>query len=720
MKLPTIFQLVFCSATLALAADDQPAKSIPEAVEWLEVRVNAADDHKLPRVLLVGDSITGGYFPGVVNELKGRANVARFASSRGLGDPALFEELALMLEQYQFSVIHFNNGLHGWAYTEDDYRAAFPKLLQLLKEHAPGAKLIWASTTPHRMGPPKFEQFDPKNKRIQERNRIAAELVAPVGIPVNDLYALEENHPEHMTDGCHYKPEVAAAQAKQVARFIAAALPATEKVVTVVADLSASRTPIPEDFLGLSFESSQLLPKPDGWHEFSPANRPLQNLLQTLGIRNLRFGGNLADSRTSPDPQPADIDPMFELARSVGGKVIYTVRFTKDGSRRPFVAADAAAAASACEHILAKYPDCLAAFTIGNEPNMYFGLLEKELAASNKVHLARYVMDRKAYERYWLEWRKYAQIITAETPAARFNGPSTSGNPAWAKWFGEDSARDRRIAFVSNHYYPGRDGKAGESDSKLESMLSPAWHQLYAKYLEGNGFTNLDGCPFRIEECNSFYAGGAPGVSDAFGSALWALDFAHWFATQGCAGINFHTSTASRQGAGFLFYTPFSRNSTNSASESIASGGSGYFLHPVGYAALMFKLGGNGRSVPIDVTNGILNLIAYAVAGRDGNLYVTLINKEYDAATRSAQVCFSPKGAKLNASGESLSLLAPDHDVRAKSGITLGGAPVAEDGTWAGKWQALPASAFTQDGMVSVTVPPASAMVLKLPVDVSK
>lgn len=697
-----------------------PAKSIPEAVDWLEVRVNAADDKSLPRVLLVGDSITGGYFPGVANELKGRANVARFATSRGLGDPALFKELALVLDQYQFSVIHFNNGLHGWAYTEDDYRAEFPKLMQVLKDHAPAAKLIWASTTPHRMGPPKFEQFDPKNKRIQERNRISAELAALAGIPVNDLYALEENHPEHMTDGCHYKPEAAAAQAKHVAQFIVAALPKAVELMTVSADLSAPRTPIPDDFMGLSLESSQLLPKPDGWHEFSPANRPLQNLLQTLGIRNLRFGGNLADSRTSPDPQPADIDPMFELARSVGGKVIYTVRFTKDGSRRPFVAADAAAAASASEHILAKYPDSLAAFTIGNEPNMYFGLLENELAASNKVHLARYVMDRKAYERYLFEWRKFAQVIAAENPAARFNGPSTSGNPAWAKWFGEDSASDRRIAFVSNHYYPGRDGKAGESESKLASMLSPAWHQLYAKYLEGNGFTNLDGRPFRIEECNSFYAGGAPGVSDAFGSALWALDFAHWFAAHGCSGINFHTSTASRHGSGFLFYTPFSRNSTNSASASTASGGSSYFVHPVGYAALLFKLGSNGRSVPIDFNNGNHNLTAYAVAGRDGNLYVTMINKEYDAAARSAQVRFSQKGAKLRASGESLSLLAPDNDVRAKSGITLGGAPVTEDGTWSGKWNALPADSISQDGIVSINVPPASAMILKLPIEDSK
>lgn len=96
--------------------------------------------------------------------------------------------------------------------------------------------------------------------------------------------------------------------------------------VSVVVDLSAPRNRIPDDFLGLSFESSQLLARPDGRHEFSPDNLPLQNLLRTLGVKSLRFGGNLADSPTSPDPQIADIDPMFELARKAGSKVIYTVR----------------------------------------------------------------------------------------------------------------------------------------------------------------------------------------------------------------------------------------------------------------------------------------------------------------------------------------------------------------------------------------------------------
>ena len=709
MKLPTIFQLVFCSATLALAADDQPAKSIPEAVEWLEVRVNAADDHKLPRVLLVGDSITGGYFPGVVNELKGRANVARFASSRGLGDPALFKELALMLEQYQFSVIHFNNGLHGWAYTEDDYRAAFPKLLQLLKEHAPGAKLIWASTTPHRMGAPKFEQFDPKNNRIQERNRIAAELVAQAGIPVNDLYALEENHPEHMTDGCHYKPESAAVQAKQVARFVAAALPVMEGQVTVVADLSASRRRIPDDFLGLSLETNELLPDRNGKHQFSPENLPLRNLLQTIGVKSLRFGGNAADAGNVPDPELPGIDAMFELAGAIDASVIYTVRFSKEGRLNGFVSADPKAASEVCRHILAKYPGRLVAITIGNEPDMYFSRLKDQYAAGN-VATNKSAKERADYLKFREAWKEFAAIIHAGNPAVKFNGPSTTGRAIWGRWFSEDFAKDDRIALFSNHWYPGGNGKQGESEPKLKAALSPDWHKLYAKYLTENGFAAMTR-PFRIEEMNSYYYGGAPNMSDSMAAALWALDFSHWFAAHGCAGLNFHTCTHLK----FMVDIEMTFNYA-----SFIASDHGYTLRPIGYGLTMFNLGSRGESVPLTIENGSLNLSAHAVAGRDGNLYVTLINKEYDTAARTAPVRFRVKGGRLKGAGESLALLAPGNDVRTKSGITLGSAPVAEDGTWAGKWNPLPADSITPDGIVSVTVPPSSALVLRIPADAGK
>jgi hypothetical protein len=217
-------RLILSALILASIAAAQSPKILRERIEWLEIRVNDTNVTDLPRVLLLGDSISGGYFKGVTDELAGKASVARLGTSKSLGDPALFDEIRMVLGQYKFDVIHFNNGLHGWEYTEDDYREAFPKLIALLRQAAPGAKLIWATSTPRRTGAPEYKSFHPGNDRVLARNRIAAGFVAKEGIPVNDLYTLIENHAELTSDGTHYKPEGVALMVKQVTRTILDAL----------------------------------------------------------------------------------------------------------------------------------------------------------------------------------------------------------------------------------------------------------------------------------------------------------------------------------------------------------------------------------------------------------------------------------------------------------------------------------------------------------------
>ena len=64
-------------------------------------------------MLLIGDSITQGYYGQVAERLKGKASVARLTTSKSVGDPALLAEVALVLGQCRFDVVHFNNGLHG-------------------------------------------------------------------------------------------------------------------------------------------------------------------------------------------------------------------------------------------------------------------------------------------------------------------------------------------------------------------------------------------------------------------------------------------------------------------------------------------------------------------------------------------------------------------------------------------------------------------------------
>ena len=48
------------------------------------------------------------------------------------------------------------------------------------------------------------------------------------------------------------------------------------------------------------------------------------------------------------------------------------------------------------------------------------------------------------------------------------------------------------------------------------------------------------GIPYRISECNSFFNGGAAGVSNSYASSLWVLDFLFNAAMGGATGVNMH------------------------------------------------------------------------------------------------------------------------------------------------------------------------------------
>lgn len=148
-------KIIFIIAIFIFTANSVQAKKITpkrETVEWIDVWLPHTNDDKLPRVLLIGNSITRGYYPKVEKLLKGKAYVARLTTSKSLGDPALIQEINLIMSYGKFDLVHFNNGLHGWEYTEDEYDAAFPDMIKAIRKNAPNAKLIWATTTPIRTG----------------------------------------------------------------------------------------------------------------------------------------------------------------------------------------------------------------------------------------------------------------------------------------------------------------------------------------------------------------------------------------------------------------------------------------------------------------------------------------------------------------------------------------------------------------------------------------
>jgi lysophospholipase L1-like esterase len=151
--------------------------------------------------------------------LEEKAYVARLTTSRFVADSVLLQEIALVLDNTRFDIIHFNNGMHGWQHSEEEYKSAFPKLLEAIQSHAPQAKLVWASTTPVKLvgsGNP----TDPSNDRIIQRNAIALACIKGRDIIVDDLNTLMRGHREYFTDNVHFNEKAIGLESDQVAASI--------------------------------------------------------------------------------------------------------------------------------------------------------------------------------------------------------------------------------------------------------------------------------------------------------------------------------------------------------------------------------------------------------------------------------------------------------------------------------------------------------------------
>ena len=197
-----------------------------EGIEWVTITIPEPEKKDLPRVLLIGDSITSNYYDAAAKDLQGKAYVVRLATSFFVTDPMLLNQVKSMLAAMKFDVIQFNNGLHGWSHSEDEYAQGLPVLLQTIRDGAPEAKLIWANSTPMSQSN-HFDQPDSRMARVKARNQIAQDLMTKEGVPVDDLFTLMESHADlHVPDGTHWTQAGEDLQAAQVADQVAKLFPA--------------------------------------------------------------------------------------------------------------------------------------------------------------------------------------------------------------------------------------------------------------------------------------------------------------------------------------------------------------------------------------------------------------------------------------------------------------------------------------------------------------
>lgn len=186
------------------------------------------DQAGLPRVLLIGDSISIGYTIPVRTLLKGKANVHRIPENGGPTITGL-KNIEKWIGTSKWDVIHFNWGLHDLKYMEDlkhqvrieDYKNNLQELVKRLA--ATGAKLVWCSTTPvpdAKVNPRR------QNEDVLAFNSVAQKVMEESRTPIDDLYshAWSKLSRIQLPTNVHFTKEGYEFLAQEVARSIEGAL----------------------------------------------------------------------------------------------------------------------------------------------------------------------------------------------------------------------------------------------------------------------------------------------------------------------------------------------------------------------------------------------------------------------------------------------------------------------------------------------------------------
>ena len=173
------------------------------------------DDPALPRVLLIGDSISRAYTQTVRKELAGKANVHRAPANCGPTATGL-KKLDVWLGDGKWDVIHFNFGIHDRATPLDEYRERLEQLVIRMKET--GATVVWASSTPL----PDLPEKKWTASSMVERNAVAAGVMEENDVPVNDLFSAITPHLAEWQNpnDCHYQESGNQFLGKRVAEFL--------------------------------------------------------------------------------------------------------------------------------------------------------------------------------------------------------------------------------------------------------------------------------------------------------------------------------------------------------------------------------------------------------------------------------------------------------------------------------------------------------------------
>ena len=461
--------------------------------------------------------------------------------------------------------------------------------------------------------------------------------------------------------------------------------PITQASLTVTTTANGSIGPA---FAGLSYEKSSLY---EGPYLFSSSNSNLIGLFQRLGPSVLRIGGNSVDrnvwtpsgaGQTAGQIAPSDVAALAGFVKAAGWQCLYGINLGGAGpnpytSGSIVAATTPALAAAEAAYAASQFGSSLLGIEIGNECDLY-----------GSTYFSGVTWNLAAFEALWAEFRA---AIVAQTPGITVTGPADASNESsWTVPFGQWAAKSN-ITLLTQHYYRGN----GQSASSTAANLVTADPNIVSDLATLNAGAKGIGVPFRMSECNSYYNGGADGVSDAYCSSLWVIDFLFDCVMGGSVGTNFHG------GGNSDGYTPIAD-----------SGGAVVEARPEYYGILFFTLAGQGTLYASSLSGiGSLNVTAYAVKTASGGLNLVIVNKD---STENLEVTAQlPQNAAAATLLEmtQLSSGATGPSLSATSGVSIQGASVGVNGSF------TPAAAYTltsSGSQVSCYVPALSAALIQI------
>lgn len=443
------------------------------------------------------------------------------------------------------------------------------------------------------------------------------------------------------------------------------AMPPADAVPVGVAFRSVARAaPLDSRFAGLSYEKHKLAQP-----LFTGGNAPLIALFRLLGPSVLRIGANAVERsswngavRGLTPIRPAHIDELAAFLRATQWQVIYEVNLARNTPQN---------AAREAAYVSQRLGSSLLAWGIGNEPDLY--------------RRQGYRRQSWNYQDFREEWREMRDAMRRVSPAVPFTGPATAFDlTRFAVPFARDEGDD--LVLLTHHYYRA---DRNDPNSTLRLLLAPDPNLVreVRALVEAAEAANIEGGA-RLAEANSFFGGGLPRVSNAFGSALWVIDFMFTCAVNGCRGVNMHSG-------GRGPYTPISELN-----------GTVIEARPVFHGMLLFSQGAQGTPMESILQPApAINLTAWGVQRPDGGFNAVLVNKDPD---RSADMRLSIAPVAATTRFEPLWLRGTSLDDPA--GQTLGEVGIGSDGSWSPRPQ-QPLTAI--EGVLTVLVPPASAVLLR-------